>query len=150
MTTVQSSPPTTHLQLYETDFVQWVDRAAVLLRAKRFDDLDLENLIKEVEGLGRRDKRELQNRLSELLLHLLKWHCQPQRRAYPHTENEWNQDSWARSIIFQRRAIKRLLRDSPSLKNLASESLDECYKDARKGAESETRLTIAQFPLACN
>lgn len=68
---------TTHQQLYETDFVEWVDQAAELLKQGRFDELDLENLIDEVETLGRSEKRALESNLRVVILHLLKWEHQP-------------------------------------------------------------------------
>lgn len=39
-------------QLYETDFYVWAQGQADLLRARRFETLDLVNLIEEVEGLA--------------------------------------------------------------------------------------------------
>ena len=42
--------------LYEEDFPLWAERQAALLRARRFDELDLDNLIEEVEDLSRRER----------------------------------------------------------------------------------------------
>ena len=39
-------------ELYEEDFYVWSQRQAELLRARRYDELDLEHLIEEVEDLG--------------------------------------------------------------------------------------------------
>jgi hypothetical protein len=39
--------------LYEEDFYVWAEQQAAVLRAGRFDELDLANLIEEVEALGR-------------------------------------------------------------------------------------------------
>ena len=142
-------PTKAHQQLYDTDFVEWIDQAAVLLKQGKFDELDIENLIEEVEDLGKKERRELQNRLAQLLLHLLKWQYQPERRSYPQTENAWDENSWARSINFQRNEIKGLLEDSPSLYTLMSESMDESYRKARKWAAKETPRTIETFPESC-
>jgi hypothetical protein len=38
--------------LYEEDSYVWTEVQADLLRARRFDALDLDNLIEEVEGLA--------------------------------------------------------------------------------------------------
>lgn len=43
--------------LYETDFVAWAQQQALLLKQGRLEELDLTNLIEEVEGLSRSDKR---------------------------------------------------------------------------------------------
>ena len=40
--------------LYEGDFYNWTQEQARLLRERRFDDLDLENLVDEVESVGPR------------------------------------------------------------------------------------------------
>jgi Domain of unknown function DUF29 len=39
-------------ELYEEDFYVWAQRQAELLRARQYDELDLEHLIEEVEDLG--------------------------------------------------------------------------------------------------
>ncbi|PZD73585.1 hypothetical protein C1752_02066 [Acaryochloris thomasi RCC1774] len=135
--------------LYEQDFVTWAETTAQLLQQRKFSNIELESLIEEIQDLARRDRRQLQSRLSELLLHLLKWQYQPEFRSYPQTENSWNENSWARSIDKQRDGIRDLLKDSPSLKALISESLDECYTRARKGAARETRKSIEVFPTLC-
>lgn len=58
--------------LYEQDFALWIEKTVSQLKAGDFAEIDLENLIEEVESLGRQDKRELENRLTTLLEHALK------------------------------------------------------------------------------
>ena len=36
--------------LYERDFCLWLERQAELLRERRFDELDLANLVEDIEG----------------------------------------------------------------------------------------------------
>ena len=60
------------LSLYEQDIVLWVEDTAAKLKARDFANVDLENLIEEVEDLGRSQKTELLSRLTRLLEHLLK------------------------------------------------------------------------------
>jgi hypothetical protein len=57
---------------YQKDFYNWMCEQAELLRAGRFNDLDVSNLIEEIETMDRSEKRELENRLTELLAPLLK------------------------------------------------------------------------------
>ena len=64
--------------MIELDFVAWADKQALLLEQRRWDDLDLINLIEEVRGLGNAERKELKSRLRILLGHLLKWQYQPQ------------------------------------------------------------------------
>src|SRR3978361_112069 len=78
--------------LYETDFYEWTQEQARLLRERRFDDLDLESLVDEVEGVGRSDKHQIESRVAILLAHLLKWKFQPGGRS----------SGWAGTIVEQR------------------------------------------------
>src|ERR1700691_5139612 len=61
---------------YETDFYGWANEQAALLRAGQLSAADIENIAEEIESMGRGEKRELVNRLSVLLAHLLKWRFQ--------------------------------------------------------------------------
>jgi hypothetical protein len=58
--------------LYENDFALWAEHQAALLRAGRFDALDLDNLIEEVEDLGRRERDMVESHTETILEHLLK------------------------------------------------------------------------------
>lgn len=73
---------------YETDVVAWASEQAKLIRAGRFDLLDLEHIAEEIEDVGRSEQRELANRMAVLLAHLLKWQYQPERRGV----------SWTRTL----------------------------------------------------
>jgi hypothetical protein len=67
--------------LYEQDFYAWTQQQTALLRAGQLAQLDVENLIEEIESLGKQERQELENRLGVLLGHLLKWHYQPEARS---------------------------------------------------------------------
>ncbi len=122
---------------YEADFVLWLERQAELLRQGRVHDLDLENLAEEVESIGRSDKREVYNRLTVLLVHLLKYQFQPNKRTR----------SWRSTIREQRRQIKLVFQDSPSLaKSYAPNAFDTIYRDARQDAGDETKLSVDTLP----
>jgi hypothetical protein len=122
--------------LYEEDFYQWLETTADLLRKKDFHALDLDNLIEEIEAMGRSEKREIYNRVIVLLMHMLKWECQRSHRS----------NSWLCTINEQRRQILKILSDSPSLKKYFQEIFPECYIIARQDASSETGLSIEHFP----
>src|SRR5712692_1231317 len=92
--------------LYESDFYTWTQEQARLLRERRFDDLDLDNLVDEVASVGSSEKREIRNRLKVLLTHLLKWKFQPGLRG----------NSWRRTIREQRESIVDIVQSSPSLR----------------------------------
>lgn len=57
-------------KLYETDFYGWTQRQADTLRNRNMDELDFDNLIEEIESMGRSEKRELESRIELLLMHL--------------------------------------------------------------------------------
>lgn len=121
---------------YESDLVAWCERQAALARARKAHLLDLSNLAEELEDIGCRERRALESQLTRLLMHLLKWKFQPERRA----------GSWHLSIRDARRTVRRILRDSPSLEPYSVAVFDECYANARGDAAAETRLPLALFP----
>lgn len=61
---------------YTKDFNSWTQQTAQLLREGRWQEIDLENLIEEVEDLGKSERRGITSQLIRLLLHLLKWQYQ--------------------------------------------------------------------------
>ncbi len=124
---------------YATDFNQWISETAQLLRERRWQDIDLPSLIDEVEDLGKRERRAIASQLTRLLLHLLKWHYQPQRRS----------DSWLDSITDARTQIELAIEDSPSFTGYLAEALDKSYQRSRRQAAKQTSLDISTFPEAC-
>ena len=124
---------------YDEDFFAWTEEQARLLRAGELAEIDALNLAEEVESMGRRDRQELESRLTVLLAHLLKWQVQPDRRS----------TSWSGTIREQRRQIGRKLRDSPSLRPVLEAVLAEVYADAREDAVEETGISEADFPVDC-
>ena len=126
-------------KLYSTDFSTWISQTAQLLRERRWHDIDVANLIDEVEDLGKSERRAIGSQLTRLLLHLLKWQYQPQRRS----------DSWLDSITDARTQIDLAMKDSPSLKGYPAEQLEESYRRARRQAAIQTKLEISVFPQTC-
>lgn len=124
---------------HDKDYYAWTQQQAEFLRQRRFADLDIDYLSEELESMGASDRRELMSRLTVLLTHLLKWQYQPERRG----------TRWRLTITEQRRSIRRLLADSPSLQPLLPGILVEEYRDARDDAIYETSLAKSRFPLDC-
>ncbi|MEO5330692.1 MAG: DUF29 domain-containing protein [Magnetococcus sp. YQC-5] len=118
------------------DLHAWAFDQAALLRAGRFDELDYANLALELEVMGRSQRRELVSRLAILLVHLLKWRHQPERRSR----------SWRIMIQIQWSDLTDLLEESPSLQGVWSESMLKAYNKARLLAAGETGLPEATFP----
>ena len=123
--------------LYEQDFCLWLKSTAQLLKNSNFQALDLPNLIEEIEAMGRSEERAIYSNLKVLLQHLLKYRYQPERRS----------KSWKATIREHLQRIKRLFKDSPTLKNYFREILTESYQHARKIAADETGLAVDAFPI---
>jgi hypothetical protein len=128
------APP---LTLYERDFYQWVQETTEKLKTKDFDHVDLENLIEEIESLGRSERSEVYNRLATLLEHLLK-------RMFVDMPQEFN--GWENTIREQRKRLKRVFKVSPSLKNYFTEIFDEAFVDALEEIRKEKGYRLVKFP----
>jgi len=124
---------------YEDDFVAWTERQAALIRARRFDLVDWENVAEEIESLGRSDRRALASRIEVLIMHLLKWQFQPTHRSR----------SWQLTLRVQRSRIGRLLDESPSLRAELDEMVRDAYSCARRLASGETGFALRTFPRTC-
>ena len=125
--------------LYEKDFYRWLEQTAALVREGRLDEIDRDILLDELESMGKRDKRELMNRLTVLIAHLLKWQIQPQERS----------SGWIGSIAEQRLQIAGQLEDSPSLKGFLPEAAASAYPKALTLAARETGVGPESFPATC-
>jgi len=124
--------------LYDQDFHLWLEETAALLKAGKFEKLDVENLVEEIECMGRSEKKSVESNLEVILVHLLKYKYQPEKRS----------NSWRVTLLEHRRRLKRDFRISPSLKRYFLETFAECYQGARKLASVETEMTITTFPVA--
>lgn len=124
---------------YSADFNSWVAQTTQLLRERRWHEIDVAHLIDEVEDLGKSERRGIASQLTRLLLHLLKWQYQPQRRS----------DSWLDSITDARTQIELAIEDSPSLSRYPAERLEESYQRARRQAAKQTGIETSVFPDVC-
>ncbi|WP_067517574.1 DUF29 domain-containing protein [Endozoicomonas ascidiicola] len=125
--------------LYNTDFYSWIQQQADLLRQGRLGEIDLDNILEEIESMGRSEYRQLSHRLDILLMYLLKWCYQPGHRS----------SSWKGSIEEQRFRLSRVIKDNPGLKSRIPEAMEEAYKVAKIAAYKETGLSKETFPDRC-
>jgi len=114
--------------LYDSDLNLWLETVISQLRSGDLQNLDIENLIEELEGLAGRDRREVISRLKTLLEHILK-------RCYVDMPNELRE--WEVTIRTQRFELEQMLEQSPSLKRHFIESIDKCFNVALKDVRSE-------------
>ena len=125
---------------YEDDVAAWAERQVGLLRARRWDLLDVERIAEEIEDMNISHRHQLAHRMTRLLGHLLKWRYQPARRGA----------SWECTIRNQRDRIAKLLHRMPSLRRLFSseEWLVEVWEDALGLAVHEAHRELADLPAA--
>ncbi len=127
----------TNTNLYERDFFQWTQTTAALIRQGKWSQIDPHALAEELESLGKRDLRELEDRLETLLYNLLTWWAQTEERC----------GRWANDISQQRYAMALSLRDSPSLHKRLNSTLADAYPSARQKALHHTELVT--LPETC-
>lgn len=122
--------------LYEQDYLSWLELTAEQLQNKQLENLDIENLLEEIEAMARKEKVALESNLEVLLMHLLKYKYQVNKRS----------SSWRYTIDEHRSRILKAFKVSPSLKPFFQKVFDECYQEGRRKASIETGLAIATFP----
>jgi Domain of unknown function DUF29 len=126
-------------KLYDTDFNLWLETTAQLLRERQLNQIDYDNLIEEIEDMGNSQKDALESNLRILLMHLLKWEFQPEKRS----------NSWKYTIVEHCLRINKSFKKSPSLKKYFDDVFEESYQDARILASSETGISKDNFPVEC-
>lgn len=131
-------------RLYDVDFTAWADKTAQLLAKRRFEEVDLEALIEEVEGLGISQRREYRSHLLRIIEHLLKWTHAP---AATFVRNECG---WRLSINNPRRAIAALLEDNASAARDRDKALASAYRQALGNVRDECDdFGPVQWPETC-
>lgn len=130
-------PKTSHHDLYEQDFCLWIEQAVKLLSENRLSELDRENLIEEISDMGNSQKQGLESNLEVVLMRLLKYKYQPEKRS----------NSWRSTLFEHRRRLHKAFKTSPSLKRHFTEEFGDCYVAARKLAAIETGIAIDIFPI---
>jgi hypothetical protein len=122
----------------EADLYSWALRQAELLRAGRLADIDPAGIAEEIDDVGEEQYLRLESALRVLMLHLLKWDHQPDKRSR----------SWTLTVLEQRRRVQRQLKKNPGLKSQLEDALAAAYEDARIEAASETGLPLRTFPAS--
>jgi len=124
--------------LYHTDETAWLEQMAALAATGEIAALDLGHLSEYLLDMAKQDKRGVLHRLVRLLVHLLKWEHQPDKRTR----------SWELTIQEQREELQDLL-ESGTLRNYADQELGKAYQKAVRRAAVETDLTEEAFPGQC-
>jgi len=124
---------------YDRDLYSWAVEQAALLRAGRIAEADALNIAEEIDDVGNEQYDKLESAIRIILLHLLKWDHQPERRSR----------SWWASISIQRKHAAKVLRKNPGLKPLVDEAISEAYQSARLEAAVQTAKEEEAFSLDC-
>ncbi|MCX8000761.1 MAG: DUF29 domain-containing protein, partial [Leptospiraceae bacterium] len=123
-------------KLYEEDENLWLFENAKLLREGKLDLADIEHIAEFLEDMGRRDFREVLSRLKILIMHLLKWMFQKEKRS----------NSWEVTIFNQRDELNFDFETSKNLENYAKANFEKIYRKSRQMASKETGLPLSKFP----
>ena len=135
----KTEPELAHHDLYEQDFCLWIEKALELLHEGNLKDLDLENLLEEIADMGNSQKQSLESNLKILLMHLLKYKYQADKRT----------NSWRYTIVEHRQRIRKAFKNSPSLRRHFLQEFADVYLDAKQLAVAETGLSPNIFPIEC-
>src|SRR5947209_4833297 len=135
MTTAQALPLSV---LYEQDETAWLEAMSDLIRSGRLDEVDYPNLAEYLADMARRDRREVESRLTVLIAHALKWARQPDRRS----------GGRKGTVIEQRQELEGLV-SRGVLRKHAEAVLADVYGKAVERAAAETGLPAETFPAAC-
>jgi len=99
--------------LYEKDFYLWVMESIKLLKNREYDLVDWENLLEEIEDMGKSLRKSVRSYMAVIMEHLYKW----ERFRY---SLDMGMD-WIDSINLAREEIEEIFKESPSLKEKVQE-----------------------------
>ncbi|NET00915.1 MAG: DUF29 domain-containing protein [Sphaerospermopsis sp. SIO1G2] len=125
-------------ELYEIDDYLWIEATIKLLKEKKFNELDLENLIEELEDLGRERKNKIESLLRQIIIHLL-------LLEYWSKEYEYNAAHWKAEITEFRFQIKGIL--TKNLQNYLVSRFELIYENSLKYTKTKTELNT--LPQKC-
>lgn len=112
--------------LHEQDFLRWTEEQTMLLRAGRLSETDIENLIEEIEDMGKEQKVALQSLFRQILIHLFKLHLSPSNEP---------RVAWIEEISEFRAQAETRIEETPSLKHYAEELFLRAWPQAWRSAE---------------
>ncbi len=125
-------------ELYERDDYLWVKKTIQILKENKFNELDLENLIEELEDLGREKKNKVESLLRQIIIHLL-------LLEYWSQEYQYNAAHWRAEITEFRFQINGIL--TKTLQSYLASKIELIYQNSVKYTQRKTNLNI--FPEKC-
>ncbi|BAL24667.1 DUF29 domain-containing protein [Azoarcus sp. KH32C] len=124
---------------YNKDLAAWAAEQAQLLRNGQVAQLDTDHIAEELESLARSERRTLATCMSGLLAQLLAGQYQPERKTAV----------WHATIRSERREIRQLLEESPSLAANLSQSRWRDMVWSSAYAEVVTETGLDALPATC-
>lgn len=126
---------------YEQDFHAWARRQADLVRARRFGELDVDNLAEEIESMGREQLTAVKSYTLQALVHMLLLQFSPATEPRAHWQDELGRF---------REEIDLRLEDSPSLRPRMGDVLAGMWPRARRRAlDKLARNGVRTLPGEC-
>jgi len=125
--------------LYDKDFFLWITSHIDLLKKKKWDLIDIEHLIEELDSMGKSEICSLASLFGILFAHLYKWDHFPKSRS----------KSWINSIEYSQEEINRLLNKQPSLKSKLNEAIEDGWSYAKKILIDDTNIDYRLLPKEC-
>ncbi|MEB3310239.1 MAG: DUF29 domain-containing protein [Snowella sp.] len=127
-------------ELYEVDDYLWLEEIIKTLKNKDWGNLDLENLIEELESLGKNDFNKIRSLLRQIIVHLL---------LLEHWSQEYDRNfrHWKSEIIAFRDDLNHRL--TTTLKNKLNQDLETIYHVSRRLVIQKTGLPENLFSDNC-
>ena len=125
--------------LYEIDDSLWLEATIELLKSKRFDALDLDNLIEELEDLGNEKKFRAASFLQQIIRHCL-------LLQFWTREKEYNQAHWQAEIVSFQYQLKRYL--TTNLRQYLEQEFEQIYFESVRYVRQKTDNKV-NFPDIC-
>ena len=110
--------------LYRTDGYSWSVQQADALRRRDFAAVDWDNVIEEIESVGKAEKREWRAYCARVIEHLLKieHYDEATEKVLHH---------WSEEIADFRQKMARLIKDNPGLQGEYDTMYAEAWEDGR-------------------
>lgn len=121
----------TSLKLYKTDYYQWTIEQVQALKERNFNQLDWENIIEEIEALGRSEY----NAVVSLLMRQIEHRLKIDYVSLPECRNKWK----AEIIAFKDGMLRKL---APSMKPKLEKEFENIYNVASRIVETEYEISL--------
>lgn len=108
-------------QIYERDLNLWREQIAIAIKNKDYESIDWDDLLEEIEDMGKSEQRALKSYTRRLIQHILKI-------KYWESERDRNKKHWEIEIKNFRQEIKEVLENAPSLKKYLAENYTDWYQ----------------------